>query len=52
MKYYISQSPLPSPESVISEATDMAWTEILNWSAAATGILITILLIRSFISSR
>ena len=51
MKYhYIMESPLPDPETIISEATEMAWTEIFAWTTAATGILLTVMLIKSFIS--
>ena len=47
-QFYISQSPLPDAETVIQESTEMAWAQVLAWSAAATGILLTVMLIKAF----
>ena len=49
-QYIIAQSPLPDPETIITESTEMAWTQVLAWSAAATGILLTVMLVKSFLA--
>lgn len=41
---------LPDPEEIISDSIDVAWNEVLAWSAAATGILLTIMLVKSFLA--
>lgn len=47
---FIVQNPLPDPEILIDNSTGMAWEQIILWSSAATGILLTVLLAKSFLS--
>jgi hypothetical protein len=48
METLILQSPLPDPEAVVSNAIDDAWVEVGAWGAAATGILLVVLILKSF----
>lgn len=49
MTYYIAvDNPLPDPESVIDQSWNLAWPQVLAWSAAAVGVLIAIMIVKSF----
>ena len=40
--------PLPDPKEFFQESFNLAFPEILAWSAAATGILLVVLIVKSF----
>ena len=40
--------PLPDPEVFFQESFSLAFPQVLAWSSAATGILLVVLLIKSF----
>ena len=40
--------PLPEPNEFFEESFALAFPEVLAWSAAATGIILVILIIKSF----
>lgn len=40
--------PLPDPETVIQDSYDLAFPQVVAWSTAAGGILLVVMLIRSF----
>lgn len=47
---YIAQVelPLPDSETVIQDSYDLAFPQVIAWSAAASGILLVVLLVKSF----
>jgi hypothetical protein len=45
----IAQSQLPDPTSFVMGAWNMAWPQMLVWCSAVGGILLTSLLIKSFL---
>lgn len=40
--------PLPDSEQVIQDSFDLAFPQVIAWSAAASGIILVVMLIRSF----
>ena len=40
--------PLPSPEEVIQDSFDLAWPQVLAYSSALTGVLIVVMILKSF----
>ena len=49
MNYFI-ELPLPDPDEFVDNQFAIAFPEILAYSAAMTGIILTIMLIKSFIA--
>lgn len=42
--------PLPDSEEFFQESFDLAFPQVLAWSSAACGILLTVMIIKSFVS--
>lgn len=42
------QLPLPDPDEFFQQSFDLAFPQVLAWSSAATGILLVVLILRSF----
>ena len=42
--------PLPDPDEFFQDSFDLAFPQVLAWSAAATGILLTVMIIKAFIN--
>lgn len=46
----VMELPLPDPNQVVDDSWNLAFPQVLSWSSAATGILLVVMLIKSFLS--
>lgn len=46
----VIELPLPDPNKVVDDSWNLAFPQVLAWSSAATGILLVVMLIKSFLS--
>ncbi len=46
----VAELPLPDPDQIIQDSWDLAFPQIIAWSTAATGLLLVVLLIKSFVN--